>query len=177
MFRELKNAAGTLKALKRLCDAAVEAAEREGLVEVGSEHFLLAAFALPDGTAQRSFEPFGIDAEALRAALEQSQAEALALAGFASGAMPRPDPITRSANALALPASASGRAVLERLSEAGPGSEVLCGAHVILAAIDARRGAVPRLLKHLGIAPDALGAAARVARDTLLAAPGTGRTT
>lgn len=168
MFRELKNAAGTLKALKRLCDAAVKEAEREGLAEVGSEHFLLAAFALPDGTAERSFQPFGVDAEGLRAAIEQSQVEALALAGFISGAMPRPEPITRRANALALPASASGRAVLERLSEAGPGSEVLCGAHVILAAVSARRGVVPRVLAHLGIAPDALVAAASVERDTLL---------
>ncbi len=170
MLQALKNSTATLRALKVLCDAAVREAEREGLAEVGAEHFLLAAFELPDGTAGRSWRPFGLDAQGLRAALERRQAEALAGAGFTLEAMPPPQPIRLRRGALALPANASGRALLERLSRAGPAAEVLCGADVVLAALDARRGVVPRVLRHLGVEPEALGAAARVEREAFFRA-------
>lgn len=166
MLKGLKNAASTLKALKILCETALVEAEAEGLAEVGAEHFLLAAFELPDGTARNSFRSFAVDREGLRAAIQRHYAEALAAAGALPGAMPPPLPITKSASPWAtLPSSASGRAVLERLSLKGPTGEPLCGADVILAALAARRGVVPRLLAALGIPREALELAARTERD------------
>jgi ATP-dependent Clp protease ATP-binding subunit ClpA len=161
MFHGLKNAAATVKTLKLLCEAALREAEREGLMEVSAEHFLLAAFELPDGTAARSFQAFGVDAERLRDSIERQHAEALVASGFAPGAMPPPAPITRSPKSWALPSDASARAILERLSQAGPTAEALRGAHVVLAALGARRGVVPRVLHLLDIAPEALAASAR----------------
>lgn len=169
MFQGLKNVAWTLKALKQLCEGAMTQAEAEGLSEVGAEHFLLSAFDLPDGTARRSFEPFGIDKEALRAAIERHYAEALKAAGMGGEAMPPPAPITRPTSPWAgLPSSASGLALLDRLAEKGPAGEPLCGADVVLATLSARRGTVPRVLASLRIDPEALAAFARAERDAHL---------
>ena len=61
MLDRLKTRLHDMTTIATLCLKAEHYANERGLKEVGAEHFVLAALALPDGTARRVFERLGAD--------------------------------------------------------------------------------------------------------------------
>ena len=150
------------RTIRALLGGAERLAHEAGEAEPGAEHLLLAALALSDGTARRSFERLGADPDGLPAAIEAQHVDALQAVGIDPGdagrvespAAPAPGPYRSTASAQA----AFRRAV--ELS-AVPAPRRLQGAHVVAAVAEMAHGTVPRALRRMGVDPERLGAAAR----------------
>ncbi|MGY1813708.1 Clp protease N-terminal domain-containing protein [Blastococcus sp. SYSU D00820] len=157
---------GLLDALRdvRTVKALLTAAEAEGRAageeRHGPEHLLLAATALPDGTATRALARVGVDPARLRAAVEAAHQDALAGIGLdggsAGGALRAPATGVLSATPQAQQVFQAAVALSKSVRPAR-----LRGAHVVVAACDLERGTVPRALAALGVDRAELRAAAR----------------
>ncbi|MGL4397373.1 MAG: Clp protease N-terminal domain-containing protein [Hyphomicrobium sp.] len=139
-----------------LCQAAERHALADGQEQPGSEHFLLAAFDLPDCTARQSFAMIGADPAQLRAAITEQYGQSLAHIGVASAAvdavLSRPMPIARWPFPPA--ARASALAVLKQLSKRGgrlPKNAPLSGALVVAAIAEERHSVAARALRAMKI--------------------------
>ena len=154
-----------LRTVRALLTGAEAEARRGGEPAPGPEHLLLAAAALPDGTAAAALARVGIDRERLRRAVEAAHAEALtsvgvvaapgepALRGPATGPM-RSTPQAQQVFRAAVAAAKAARSPLR-------------GAHVVAAVCDLERGTAARALAALGVDRAAL-------RDATSAAPSGG---
>lgn len=160
MLQALARRLRDMRTIKQLCEQAERHANAEGLQRPGAEHFVIAALELPDGTARQAFRRLQADPEAFRVAVERQYGEALRDIGLQAPALP----------ATAVPrreglyeSQASSHALMKTLAGIKKASAApqLLGAHVILAALSARQGVVPRALRSMGLEAAALADAAR----------------
>lgn len=161
-----------LVTIKRLLTTAEAEAHRAGHDQPGPEHLLLAALALPDGTAARVFRRFGLDETTVRTAIADAAAADRAATGAShtpAGAVPpaaadlpaNSRPGTRPKLYRSTPeAQAVFRSAVELTKQTKPRSRLL-GAHVVAAASDRRNGVITRALQHLAIDPATLRTIAR----------------
>ena len=153
-----------VKVIKQLLTTAEAEAARTDDEVPGPEHLVLAALALPDGTAAAALSALGADEAVLRAALTEARHQALLSVGV--------EPLTDSASVERGPAAGVYRSTAQaqqtfqqaaRLSKSSRPRRLL-GAHVVAAAVDeSERGTLGRALRELGIAPSDLRAAALTA--------------
>lgn len=143
----------------------LEGAEREsaaqGEADPGAEHVVLAALALPDGTAADALAALGVDAARLRLAIERVHAEALAAVGIVEppAPTPRPTPTNRGVYR----SKGSTRDLLRATAEARKAQRAkrFTSAHVLVGASTLEYGTLPKALHHLGIDAATLRATAQ----------------
>ena len=147
-----------LRTVRTLLTGAEAEARRGGEPTPGPEHLLLAATALPDGTAAAALTRAGVDPERLRGAVEAVHAAALASVGVGAevgepglrGPATGPIRSTPQAQQVFRAAVAAAKAARSPLR----------GAHVVAAVCDLERGTAVRALETLGVDRDRLRAAA-----------------
>jgi ATP-dependent Clp protease ATP-binding subunit ClpA len=163
----LRNALRQMSTIKALLTAAEDEARAMGEQQPGAEHLLLAALDLPDGAARRAFARFGVDADDLRKAIVQVDADALASLGL--------EPTVAATLAARRPIRpADGRPRIYRSSpsaqEAFQAAAALAraekpsrfsGAHVVAAVAEQQEGTAARMLEALRIDRRELAEAAR----------------
>jgi ATP-dependent Clp protease ATP-binding subunit ClpA len=165
MLSRLKQKFRDMKTIKFLFEKAEKHANADGQGEPGSEHFVMAALELPDGTAQRTFQRLQADAQLFHDAVARQYDDALRAVGmeFSQGALPANQAVSVPAGNGLYKAKASVTALIQTLWELKKvdSAKPLLGAHVILAAISAQYGVIPRALQSMGIQPASLAAAAK----------------
>ncbi len=150
------------RTIRRLLGGAEDLARASGEELPGAEHLLLAAVALPDGTARRAFERLAVDPRGLSAAIAAQHADALRAIGIDPGE-------TGALETPATPASGvfratpSAQVVFQRAVELSgtPRPRRLLGAHVVVAACEMEHGTVARALRQMGVSREELAVAAR----------------
>lgn len=160
--------------VKRLLTGAEEESRRRGQEEPGSEHLVLSALGLPDGTAVAALRRAGTDASALRSALDRADAAALGSIGLTDAGLVD-EPVTVPPRTKAFRSTQQAQQVFQAAAALSktPPHRRLVGAHVVAAACDLERGALARALQFLDLDRDALREVALdVARQ---AADGDGR--
>lgn len=158
MFGFIKRRLQDISTIKALCSAAERHANTDGRKAPGAEHFVLASFDLPDGSAAGVFARLGVSPSEFRAAVVGQYEDALRSVGIDA---PGPDARPVAASAGVYNAQPSGQALMQALSAQDKGDAPLLGAHVLLAASTASHGVVPRALRRMGIEPARLAEAAR----------------
>jgi ATP-dependent Clp protease ATP-binding subunit ClpA len=156
------NAVRDIKTMGRLLPEAEAEARRAGEERPGPEHLVLAAAALPDGTAAKALGRVGTDAQRLRSAIDAAHEKGLAAVGIdVDGAAPGTTVLRAPARGI-MRSTPQAQEVFQgavALSKAAKPS-YLQGAHVVAAACELERGTFIRALDELGIDRDALRAAA-----------------
>ena len=154
-----------MRTIKQLLTDAEAIAREMGEEEPGAEHLLLSAIGLPDGSAGRVLGSVGIDADRIRTALRDEQADALVSAGVpreTAEAMADPTPLGAAGTPILYGAGPSGREVFQEASKLARSSKQrLAGAHVVAAIAGLERGTMPRVLDRLGVGRQQLADAAR----------------
>lgn len=153
-----------MRTIKQLLTDAERIAREMGEEEPAAEHLLLSAMALPEGSAARALDRLGVDAEGIRAALRQEQADALVAAGVPRAdaeAMADPVPLGAAGAPLLYGAGPSAREVFQEAGKLARSSKRrLVGAHVVAAVAGLQRGTLPRVLDRLGVGREQLADAA-----------------
>lgn len=157
MFEKIKSKFNNIGTIKALCERAETYALQDQQREPGAEHFLLAAFDLPDGTARLAFEQAGAEPDALKAAIEHQYADALRAIGLKAD-MPTETPV--SANTGIYRAAASGQEVMQQLAATRTEHGPLLGADVVGIVAGMSHGVAARALRALGIESATLKSAA-----------------
>jgi ATP-dependent Clp protease ATP-binding subunit ClpA len=154
-----------MRTIKQLLTDAERIAREMGEEEPAAEHLLLSAIGLPDGSAARALDRLGTDADAIRAALREEQADALVAAGVpraTAEAMADPVPLGPAGAPLLYGAGPSARDVFQEAGKLARSSKQrLVGAHVVAAIAGLERGTMPRVLDRLGVDRVRLADAAR----------------
>lgn len=167
MFDRIKARFESMGAIKALSETAEQFARQDQQREPGAEHFLLAALALPDGTARLAFEAVGADADAVRPAIARQYGDALKAVGLDlaladTAGEPEPLPTRRAV----FDAAPSGKEVMRRLAENRQSHSPLVGAHVVAVIAAMPHGVAARALRVMEIDAGALQATAeRIARE------------
>lgn len=174
MFSKIKRRFRDVSMTKALCLEAEKHARQDGQKEPGSEHFVLAALALPDGTALRAFERLHIDPNGFRTAIAKQYEDALRNVGIQFAQAP-----AISDSSAPLPsgtgiykAQPSAQMLVQQLARnqktdsTGP----LTGAHVIVAVTTAQNGVAVRSLRCMGVDLARLAEAAIAEIDAMRAA-------
>jgi ATP-dependent Clp protease ATP-binding subunit ClpA len=152
-----------VRAIKQLLTDAEREARSMGDAEPGAEHLLLAALDLPDGTARRVLDGFGVDAEGLRRAIGDHHAAALASVGIEAPDLGTPSPIEPANGTGPYRSSASAREAFQAAAAMARRDRTLLGAHVVAAVAEMEHGTSAGVLQALGIDPTALAAASHEA--------------
>ncbi|MFW2382349.1 MAG: Clp protease N-terminal domain-containing protein [Acidimicrobiales bacterium] len=155
--------------MNTLFTAAEKEAALVGEAEYGTEHLVLAAFDLPDGSAARAFKRVGVDPHAFRKAINDQHAEALRAIGIApedgriDSQLPEPpDPKGP------MKSKGSSQNVFKKVVKlVKKEKSQLYGAYIILVAAEAEAGSTARALETLGVHRKDLAAAARIELDAL----------
>src|SRR5690606_26748918 len=105
--------------IARLFEGAEQASRARGEPSPGSEHFVLAALSLSDGTAAAAFRLLGIDEAAFAATLAAQDAAALAAIGVNVPSEPQPSLPTPPAPRL-FNTQPSARQLMQRMTDAQP---------------------------------------------------------
>lgn len=154
-----------MRTIKQLLTDAERIAREMGEDEPAAEHLLLSALGLPDGSAGRVLGRHGVDAETLRTALRDEQADALVTAGVprqTAEAVADPTPLGPAGAPLLYASRPSAREVFQEAGRLARSSkERLAGAHVVAAVAGLERGTMARVLDRLGVDREQLGVTAR----------------
>jgi ATP-dependent Clp protease ATP-binding subunit ClpA len=154
-----------MRTIKHLLTDAERIAREMGEEEPAAEHLLLSAVGLPDGSAGRALASQGVDADAIRTALRNEQADALVAAGVArevAEAAADPAPLGAAGAPLIYAASPSAQEAFQAAGKlARTAKQRLAGAHVVIAVAELERGTVARVLDRLGVDRRQLAEAAR----------------
>src|SRR5688500_3679086 len=149
------NALRDMRTIKQLLTDAERVGRDMGEEEPGAEHLLLAAMGLPDGSASRALGSLGIDADRLRAALLEEQADALVAVGVPRETAERlatPEPLRPDGTPIL---EGAGRPAREAFRSAGElarsAKQRLSGAHVVAAVATIEKGTVARAIERLGV--------------------------
>lgn len=164
MLNKLRQKFRDVRTIKSLFEKAEQHANASGQREPGSEHFVMAAFDLPDETAQNAFRRLNADPSQFAAAVAQQYINALQDIGikFSQVNSPVRDTMPVPANNGVYKAKSSVKLLIGALWELKKAdSAPLLGAHVVLAAISAQFGVTPRTLQSMGVDPANLAAAAK----------------
>jgi ATP-dependent Clp protease ATP-binding subunit ClpA len=163
MFLRLKQRLHDMRTIRQLCTCAEQHANADGQKEPGSEHFILAALDLPDGSARKAFETIGADPGHFRQAIAEQYGDALRSVGVdpapvAQAPVVAPDP------AGLYRARTSAQALMQQLASLRQGRQgvPLMGAHIIAACAAFQHGVAARALRRMGVDIEALANAARV---------------
>jgi ATP-dependent Clp protease ATP-binding subunit ClpA len=144
-----------VRTIKKLLTDAERIAREMGEEEPGAEHLLLSAIGLPDGTAARALAAVGVDADRVRAALREEQAEALVTVGVpreAAQAIAEPNPLGPAGAPLLYGAGPSARGAFGEAGKmARSAKQRLAGAHVVAAIAGMERGTTARVFERLGV--------------------------
>ena len=145
-----------MRTVLALCQEAERQALSAGQAQPGSEHFLLAAIELPDGTAREAFSKISADPAQLRSAITDQYTRALAHVGIvpavAEAVLSERSPLAR--RTLPPQAQPSGIELLTRLSERQerlPKNAPLSGALVVAAVAQERHSVAARALQAMRI--------------------------
>jgi ATP-dependent Clp protease ATP-binding subunit ClpA len=153
-----------MRTITQLLTNAERISREMGQEEPGAEHLLLSAIELPDGSAGRALGGVGVDADGIRAALRDEQADALVAAGMPRDRaedMAEPTPLGPAAAPILYGAGPSAREVFQDAgSLARSSKQRLAGAHVVAAVAGLERGTMPRVLERLGVDRQQLAEAA-----------------
>lgn len=157
MFAKLRNRFKDMHTIRRLCEAAEAAANKDGEPQPGLEHFVLAACALPeDRSANEALERLGATPEKFREAMAMQYRDALAKAGIAAPAS-SPDQIAPGKGLY------QAKPQVARLMQAlcdRPGKDMpLRGADVVAAVAAFEQGVAARAFAAMGIDRAALAQA------------------
>lgn len=161
MLQQIKRKLADMRTIKALAEAAERHANAAGEREPGPEHFLLAAFDLPDGLAQRAFTRLGVDQAGLRAAIAAQHGAALAQTGIDPALLADDTPVPPASGVYRAKGSMQG--VMQQLAawpRATP-AEALTGAHVLAVIACSAHGTAARTLHALGLDGERVNAAAR----------------
>ncbi|MGY1652876.1 Clp protease N-terminal domain-containing protein [Geodermatophilus sp. SYSU D01119] len=162
----LLTAVRDVRTIQQLLTTAEAEARAGGEETPGAEHLLLAATALPDGSAARALARVGVAPERLRAAVEEAHAGALAAVGIEAGPTPAA-PALQASPSGAFRSTPQAQQVFQdavALAKAGRGG--LTGAHVVVAATRLEHGTAARALAALGVDRDRLREAAAAEAGT-----------
>ena len=144
-----------MRTIKQLLTDAERIAREMGETEPAAEHLLLSSIGLPDGSAGRALGCQGVDADAIRAALREEQADALVAAGIPrdeADAMAEPAPLGAAGTPKLYAAGPSAQEVFQEAGKLARSSKQrLAGAHVVVAVAGLERGTMPRVLDRLGV--------------------------
>ncbi|MEW6704551.1 MAG: Clp protease N-terminal domain-containing protein [Pseudomonadota bacterium] len=162
MFRRLTLRLRDMRTITALCRSAELHANAEGRQAPGSEHFVMAAMDLPDGTAQRAFRRANADPARFRQAIVQQYARALRSAGIDASLFEDDAPAMPEAKGL-YKAEDSARQLVERLARLRreEPARPLLGADVIAVAAESRHGITARAIEAMGLDAATLRAAAQ----------------
>lgn len=161
MLQRIRQRLADMRTIKSLCEAAERHALAAGEREPGPEHFLLAAFDLPDGTARAVFDRLNVDPAGVRAAIAASHEAALAGVGADAALLGDETPLPPSSGPYRAKGSMQG--VMQQLA-AWPRAnalEPLTGAHVLAVVAGARNGTAARMLRVMGLDGERVVAAAK----------------
>lgn len=151
MFNKIKQRMRDVSTINALCLGAEKFANEQGQKEPGAEHFVLAALELPDGTARKAFERIHVDPDAFQAAITQQYQDALRNVGIHSALSNETVPIPSSTKIYKAQPSAQSL-MQELVRQRKDDSEVpLLGAHIIMAATNARYSVAARALRAMDI--------------------------
>lgn len=159
-----------IRTMNQLFTAAEKEALQVGESEPGDEHLILAAFELPDGSAERAFKRVGVYPKAFRDAVSKQHDDALRAMGI------RPDRVDPASRIPTAPEQnkpmrfkGSSRNVFKRVVKMVKKEKTpLYGAHIVFMAAQAEHGTTARALAALGVTRDALAQAAREELDALI---------
>ena len=144
-----------MRTIKQLLTDAERIAREMGETEPAAEHLLLSSIGLPDGSAGRALGSQGVDADAIRAALHEEQADALVAAGIPrdeADVMAEPAPLGAAGTPKLYVAGPSAQEVFQEAGRLARSSKQrLAGAHVVVAVAALERGTMPRVLDRLGV--------------------------
>ena len=153
-----------MRTIGRLLTDAEQVARRMGDERPSAEHLMLAALALPEGSAARALGGFGVDADRLAQAIRDEHASALVAAGIDAStaeAMAADRPVTPEKGSGVYRSNPSAQELFQAAGAVARGSgQRLAGAHVVLAAADLEHGTLARALERLEVDRSALRAAA-----------------
>lgn len=154
-----------MRTIKQLLTDAERISREMGEEEPGAEHLLLAAIGLPDGTAARALGRVGVDAERIRSALREEQADALVSVGVpreTAERMATPAPLGLAGAPLLYGAGPSAREAFRTAADmARAAKQRLAGAHVVVAVATAERGTMARVIDRMGVDRQLLATTAR----------------
>lgn len=157
-------AAGDMRTIGRLLTDAEQVARRMGDERPSAEHLLLAAMTLPDASAARAMDRFGIDAEQLTQAIRDEHADALVVAGIdapTAAAMSADRPVGPARGSGVYRSNPSAQELFQAAGRAARSArQRLAGAHVVLAAADLEQGTLARALERMEVDREALRSAA-----------------
>ncbi len=158
-----------IRTMNTLFTAAEKEAALVGEADFGTEHLILAAFDLPDGSAARAFKRVGVDPHAFRKAINDQHAEALKAIGIApeDGMLDEHLPESGESTTPVRSKGSSQKAFKKVVKMVKKEKSQVYGAYIVLAATEAEQGSTARALETLGVHRDALAAAARVELDAL----------
>ncbi len=151
MLQAFRNRLKDVQTIKRLCLEAERQARLSGYRHPGAEHYLLAAFALDDGTARATFARLNADPQALGPAILAHHLGALASLGIDASRVPPPP--EQGPAPILFEAAESGKAVVQALAglRRATASPRLLGAHVLLAVAAMQNSTAARSLRSLRI--------------------------
>lgn len=165
MFQLFKRRLRDVRTLARLCTSAEELAHQQGRPKPGSEHFILAALALPDQSATQAFASLGLTEEKFQGALAAQRSDALTSIGVSTTAIGLEDlhPVLPSAKSVLYETEPSGQSLVKRLADTRKTrtKRFLLGADVLLAAAQESYTPSSRAFQKLGISANQLAAAAQ----------------
>ena len=152
-----------MRSIKQLLTDAEREARAMGDPEPGAEHLLLAAVNLPDGSAARVLEAFGVDRDGLRRAIGEHHAAALASVGIDPAEVAAPTPIEPPSGTGPYRSGASAREAFQAVTTMARRDRTLLGAHVVAAVAAMEHGTAACVIESLGIDRTALAAASHEA--------------
>jgi ATP-dependent Clp protease ATP-binding subunit ClpA len=173
MFARIRRRLNDMRIIKQLCVLAEKHANADGRKTPGSEHFVLAALELPDGTARGAFQRMQLNPDDFRVAITRQYTEALQHVGIdipvLPGSLEPQQPVPP--NTGVYQAEPSSAALMKSMAEHQKANSdtPLTGAHVIKIAAGQKLGITPRALKAMGADPARLVQAATEEISAVLA--------
>jgi ATP-dependent Clp protease ATP-binding subunit ClpA len=158
---KLKNPIQDMRTIKALLTGAEEIAREAGESQPGAEYLLLAALALPEGSARRAFARIGADPDAFGSAIAAQHADALRALGIEPPAEETLAPTTDVQPSRMYRSSASLQSAFQTATKlARDDGDRLIGAHAVAAVAGMEHGTAVRALRTMGVDPVRLAAAA-----------------
>ena len=158
-IKSFKRIRQDMKNISLLCLGAEKHAHRNGEEKPGAEHFLLAAFELPDGTAKKVFERLNIDSTGINQAIKNQHIDALHNAGLSDESIEENLEFTEITDPKLklFDTTPSGQAVLKTLYQSNKKrNTAFTGAHVLEVIASMKYGIAARTLTVMGIENSAL---------------------
>lgn len=154
-----------MRTIAALLTDAERVARRMGDAQPAAEHVLLAAVNLPDGSAARVLDRFGVSAVRLEKAIIDEHAAGLVAAGIDAGTAEQLAAASPLEPASGTRVYRAGPTAQDLFGAAGSAArrakQRLVGAHVALAASEVEHGTLARVLDRLGVDRRELREAAR----------------